>query len=177
MEGDDLRSDDAMTHPSAPLEPLCSDDGRLSAAALEIQRGVIRTMARLGLAAVTELPLPNGRRADVVALSPAGDLTIVEIKSCLEDFRTDAKWPEYRDYSDRLLFAVGPSFPRDILPPDAGLIVADRYGGEVLREAPLTRLTGARRKVMMLRFARSAAFRLAWIADPDPEGRIDPAGY
>jgi len=166
-----------MTQTTEVLAPLSSDDGRQSAAALEIQRGVVRTLARLGLAAVTELPLPNGRRADVVALSPSGDLTIIEIKSCLDDFRTDGKWPEYRDYSDRLMFAVGPSFPLEVLPEDAGLIVADRYGGEVLRESPLMRLAPARRKVMMLRFARAAAFRLSWIADPDPEGRIDPAGY
>jgi hypothetical protein len=115
---------------------------------------------------VAELPLPNGRRADICALSDKGEIWIVEIKSSLEDFRTDQKWPEYRDFSDRLFFAVRPGFPVDILPEDAGLILADRYGGEIVRPSPELRLAGARRKSMTLRIARTAAARLSVALDP-----------
>jgi hypothetical protein len=137
-----------------------------SAAASEVCRGVVRLMTTHGLTSVAELPLPNGRRADVVALSDRGEIWIIEIKSSIEDFRTDQKWPEYRDFSDRLFFAVLPSFPVEILPEDAGLILADRYGGEIVRPAPEMRLAGARRKSMTLRFARAAAARLCMAIDP-----------
>lgn len=141
-------------------------DGRQSPAAAEIARGTVRLLARLGLAAIAELPLPNWRRADLVALSPSGDIWILEIKSSLEDFRTDQKWPEYRDFCDRLYFAVMPGFPTEVLPADAGLVLADRYGGEIVREAPEARLPAARRKAMTLRFARAAALRLSLTIDP-----------
>jgi hypothetical protein len=141
-------------------------DGRQSPAAAEIARGAVRLLARHGLASVAELPLPNGRRADLVALTPAGDLWILEIKSCLEDFRADQKWPDYRGFCDRLYFAVKPDFPLDALPAEAGLVLADRYGGEIVREAPLHRLAAARRKTMTLRFARAGALRLSLVLDP-----------
>ena len=82
------------------------------------------------MAPVSEVSLANGRRADIAAVAESGEIWIVEIKSSIEDFRTDQKWPEYRDYCDRLFFAVAPAFPNEILPADAGLIIADRYGGE-----------------------------------------------
>jgi hypothetical protein len=160
-----------MTRPWEPRLEFRSD-GRQSAAAAEIARGVGRLLWSLGLASVTELPLANGRRADVVALSDKGEFRIVEIKSSVEDFRADHKWPEYRDFCDRLYFAVGPAFPQQLLPLDAGLIVADRYGGEIAREAAERRLPAARRKAMALRFARVAALRLQSLADP--EIRIEP---
>jgi hypothetical protein len=142
-------------------------DGRQSERAADIARGVVRLLALHGFASICELPLANGRRADVAALSEAGEVWIVEIKSCLEDFRTDQKWPEYRDFCDRLLFAVAPDFPREVLPGDTGLIIADRFGGEIVRAAPEHRLAGARRKAMFLRFARLAAFRLSALYDPE----------
>src|SRR6476646_9500084 len=110
--------------PDLPLEgdPVIAFDGRQSAAAAEIQRGVCRALRALGHAVVTELALANGRRADVVALSPGGDIWIVEIKSCLIDYQTDGKWPDYRPYCDRLYFAVASDFPYDVLPGEAGLI-------------------------------------------------------
>ncbi len=114
-----------------------------SAVAFEICRGVVRLLTAHGLTSVAELPLPNGRRADVCALSDKGEIWIVEIKSSIEDFRTDQKWPEYRDFSDRLFFAVRPGFPVEVLPEDAGLILADRYGGEIVRASPELRLAGA----------------------------------
>jgi hypothetical protein len=137
-----------------------------SAVAFEVCRGVVRLLTAHSLTSVAELPLPKGRRADVVALTDKGEIWIVEIKSSLEDFRTDQKWPEYRDFSDRLFFAVRPGFPVEILPEDAGLILADRYGGEIVRLAPELRLAGARRKSMTLRFARAAAARLSVALDP-----------
>ena len=144
-----------------------TQDGRQSQAAYEICRGVARLLKAHGFAAVTEVALANGRRADVVGLSEAGDIWIVEIKSCLEDFRTDRKWHEYREFCDRLLFAVAPGFPQEVLPPDTGLIVADRYGGELLRPAPEHKLAAARRKAMTLRVARVAAMRLQGVIDPE----------
>jgi hypothetical protein len=140
--------------------------GPQSQTAREICRGVVRLLASHGLAAVAELPLPNGRRADVVGLGADGAIWIVEIKSCLEDFRSDHKWMEYRDYADRLLFAVMPGFPIDILPEDAGLIVADRYGGEIMRQLPAVRIAGHVRRAMTLRFARASASRLSMQLDP-----------
>ncbi|MFM9849316.1 MAG: MmcB family DNA repair protein [Hyphomicrobiaceae bacterium] len=142
-------------------------DGRHSERAAEIGRGVCRLLALHGFACVYELSLASGRRADVAAISDSGDIWIVEIKSSIEDFRVDQKWPEYRDFCDRLLFAVAPGFPVDILPPDTGLIIADRFGGELARPAPEHRLAGARRKAVTLRLARTAALRLCAIYDPD----------
>ncbi len=141
-------------------------DGRQSLAAAEIARGTVRLLARHAFASLMEMSLPSFRRADVVALSLKGDLWIVEIKSSLDDFRTDQKWPEYRDFCDRLYFAVKPDFPREVLPEDTGLIVADRWGGEIVRDAPEHRLAAARRKSMTLRFARAAAFRHSSLIDP-----------
>jgi hypothetical protein len=141
-------------------------DRRQSPVAAELQRGVCRAFRALGLSVVTELSLANGRRADVVALSPGGDITIVEIKSCLLDYRTDGKWRDYLPFCDRLFFAVMPDFPCDIIPGSAGLILADRFGAEFVREPVEERLSAARRKAMMLCFARSAALRLQLHLDP-----------
>ena len=116
-------------------------------------------MAQLGYAPLLEAPLPNGRRADVMALGPRGELVIVEVKSSLEDFRSDQKWREYQPYCDAFYFAVAPEFPRAVLPEGPGLIVADGFGGAILAEASLTPLAGARRKALTLAFARLSAFR------------------
>ena len=117
----------------------------------------------LGYAPLSEVTLPNGRRADLMAVGPKGQIFIVEVKSGVEDFRVDLKWPEYRPYCDAFAFAVAPEFPREILPQDPGLIVADGFGGAILREAPVEALTGARRKALMLAFARLAALRAAGV--------------
>jgi len=142
-------------------------DGRQSPAAFAICRGVARLLKAYGLAAVTEVPLANGRRADVAGVADSGEIWIVEIKSSLEDFRSDLKWPEYREFCDRLFFAVASTFPREVLPADTGLMVADRYGGEILRPAPEHKLAGARRKAMTLRLVRTAALRLQGVIDPE----------
>ena len=123
------------------------------------------------MAPVSEVSLANGRRADIAAVAESGEIWIVEIKSSIEDFRVDQKWPEYRDYCDRLFFAVAPAVPNEILPADTGLMIADRYGGEIVRAAPEHKLAGARRKAMTLRIVRTAAFRLQ--AAIYPEGRFE----
>ncbi len=115
---------------------------------------------------VTELPLATGRRADVVGLGPDGEIWIVEIKASVEDFRVDQKWPEYRVSCDRLFFATHAEVPLEIFPEDAGLILADPYGAELVRSAPRHGLAGATRKVMLLRFAHAAALRLHGLIDP-----------
>lgn len=124
-----------------------------------VTRGAARLLQALGHAPLLEFPLPNGRRADLMALSPKGELSIVEVKSSLEDFRTDRKWFDYTPYCDAFSFAVPPDFPRQVLPEDCGLIVADGFGGAVLRPAPVHGLAPARRKALTLQFARLAAVR------------------
>jgi hypothetical protein len=141
-------------------------DGRQSPAAAALQRGVCRALRALGHSVVTELSLANGRRADVVALSGAGDIVIVEIKSCLLDYQSDCKWQDYLPFCDRLYFAVASDFPRDVIPAFVGLMLADRYGAELMREPLEERLSAARRKAMMLNFARAAALRLQLHLDP-----------
>ncbi len=140
---------------------------------LAVSRGVRRHLTRLGFAVVEELPLASGRRADVMALSAAGEIWIVEVKSSVEDFRADHKWPFYRLHSDRLFFATSPRVPLEIFPEDCGLIVADAHGGEILREAPEHRLVAATRKATTLRFARAAALRLGGFVDPQILGNIE----
>jgi hypothetical protein len=141
-------------------------DGRQSPTALAVARGTARYLHALGYCVVSELPLPSGRRADLVALGGDGEIVIVEIKSSVADFRADQKWMDYRMHCDRLFFATVVEVPSEIFPPDAGLIVADAFGAAVLNEAPEYRLPAATRKAMMLRFARAAALRLQTLADP-----------
>ena len=148
-------------------DPALAADTLQPATAAAICRGAARLLRAHGLATVAEMSLANGRRADLAGLSDGGEIWIIEVKSCLEDFRSDQKWPEYRTFCDRLFFAVAPDFPREVLPPDTGLIIADRYGGEIVRPAPEHRLAGARRKAMTLRLARIAAMRLQAAVDPD----------
>ncbi|MGE0419705.1 MAG: MmcB family DNA repair protein [Acetobacteraceae bacterium] len=131
-----------------------------------IRRASARLCLRLGWAPLHEVPLPNGRRADILALRPDGDFVCIEVKSGLRDFQTDLKWPEYRDFSDALYFAVDTDFPQDVLPDDTGLIVAAGLEADVLRDAPAHRLAGARRRALMQRFALLAAGRLAFVEDP-----------
>jgi hypothetical protein len=124
-----------------------------------VTRGAARLLTALGYAPLAEVTLPNGRRADLMALGPKGQLFIVEVKSGIEDFRTDQKWHEYQPYCDAFAFAVAPEFPREVLPEEPGLIVADGFGGAVLREASPVPLAGARRKALTIAFGRLAALR------------------
>ena len=142
-------------------------DGRQSPTALAVARGATRLLHSLGLCVVSELTLASGRRADLVALAPDGTIWIVEIKSSIADFRVDQKWTDYRMHCDRLFFATTIDVPGDIFPKDAGLIVADAFGAEIISEAPEHRLHASTRKSMMLAFARAAALRLSALADPE----------
>ncbi len=128
-----------------------------------VTRGAARLLIDLGYAPLAEVTLPNGRRADLMALGRRGEIFIVEVKSSLEDFRTDLKWREYQPFCDAFAFAVGPEFPREALPLEPGLIVADGFGGAVLREATAAPLAGARRKALTLAFGRLAALRVAGV--------------
>jgi hypothetical protein len=129
-----------------------------------VTRGAARLLTALGYAPLAEVCLPNGRRADLMALGRRGEIFIVEVKSGIEDFRTDLKWGEYLPYCDAFAFAVAPEFPRERLPEEPGLIIADGFGGAVLREAPRVSLAGARRKALTLSFGRLAALRAAGVA-------------
>ena len=133
----------------------------------DIARGVARYFAGLGEAAILEFTLASGRRADIASLDRKGQITLVEIKSSIEDFRADSKWPEYLEFCDRFYFAVNETFPREILPEEAGLIVADRYEAAVLRPSPIRKLAGSRRRAVTLRFARTAAEKLTRLTDPE----------
>ena len=143
-------------------------DGRQSETALAIARGARRMLRALGFSSVTELALSDGRRADVVALGSDGAVLIVEIKSSLADFRADRKWRDYAAHCDRLYFAISDAVPLEIMPEEAGLILADRYGAAILREAPAYALAPATRRAMQLRFAIAAADRLHRLVDPEP---------
>ena len=161
-----------MATRSRPLadSPACFDDSPL--VAQDVARGVGRLFFRQDQFAICEVPLPNGRRADLMAIDAAGLITIVEIKVSRADLLGDHKWPDYLDYCDYFFWAVPPGFALEPLHCDekgqdrSGLIVADRYDAEILRAAPLRKLAAARRKAETLRFARRAARRL--IGDIDP---------
>ncbi len=132
-----------------------------------VTRGAARLMAAMGYAPLLEVALPNGRRADIMALGPRGQIAIVEVKSSVEDYRADRKWGEYLAYCDTFAFAVSPDFPRDALPAEPGVIVADAFDGAVIREFPTSPLSGPRRKALTLAFARLAAVR-ATLGAPVP---------
>ncbi len=131
-----------------------------------VTRGVCRALDEQGYVSLTEFTLASGRRADVIALGEDGEVLIVEVKSSAADFRSDGKWHEYLDYCDRFFFAVPEDFPRDLLPAECGLIVADAYGAEELRPAPAEPVHASRRKALTLRIARVAAARLREVTDP-----------
>lgn len=154
---------------ASQLESLCFTDAPPIAA--DVARGVTRLLCRQDLFAICEMPLPNGRRADLMAIDPKGGLTIVEIKVAKPDLLGDGKWTDYLEYCDRFFWAVPPHLAPILeeeryLPRDAGLIVADRYDAAVVRQAAHRPLAPARRKAELLRFARRAARRLAAQIDP-----------
>ena len=144
--------------------------------ARDVARGVARLFFRGDMFAICEVPLPNGRRADMVAIDAKGRLLIVEIKVSRADLLADHKWADYLDYCDLFYWAVPAGFGLEPFDRDgfglgcAGLIVADRYDAEVIREAPCRPLAGARRRAETLRFARRAARRLAGDLDPGLAG-------
>ena len=136
------------------------------AAAALLARGICRALAQLGYASLLEVPLADGGRADILALGRSGDLVIIEIKTSVADFRGDRKWVRYRDFADRLYFAVPDGFPVLLIPEECGLIVADGFGAAILRDGIAIPLPAARRRAVTLRFARTAANRLRRALDP-----------
>jgi hypothetical protein len=145
-------------------------DGRQSETALAVARGTARLLRSLAFSCISELPLPSGRRADLVALNERGEIWIIEIKSSVEDLRADHKWEEYRAHCDRLFFAFTQELPCDIFPKETGLIVADAYGAHLLCQAPEHRLPAPTRKLMTVRFAMAAATRIGRLVDPQGHG-------
>jgi hypothetical protein len=155
-----------MESQAAHMALVPPPDRRQSETALAIARGTARLLRSLGFSCVSELSLPSGRRADLVALNERGDIWIVEIKSSVEDLRADQKWQDYRLHCDRLFFAFTRDLPCEIFPADTGLIVADSYGAHLHCDAPEHRLPAPTRKLMTVRFGMAAAQRLNRLADP-----------
>lgn len=153
-----------MEQSSEPPTPVVPAGAPAGAAA--IARGVARHLGRLGQAVLHEVTIPGGRRLDILALAPDGGLSAIEVKSGPRDFLSDAKWPEYRDWCDRLWFAVDADFPQALIPADVGLLVADAFDSVPVREPPHHPLAPARRRGLLLRFALLAARRLEAARDP-----------
>ena len=157
------------SRPVAALQPLT---------AVDVARGVSRLLLRHDFVSLCEVPLGNGRRADVMAVDSRGRIVIVEIKVSRADLLGDGKWRDYLDYCDRFFWAVPEGFSLDpfetapFAPELAGLIVADRYDAAIAREATEVALAAARRKAETLRFARRAARRLLGHLDPDCEALL-----
>jgi hypothetical protein len=144
------------------LTPHATDpfaDGRQSVNALMVRRGVMLMLMDQGFAIVPEMTLKTGRRADLAGLSPKGEIWIIEIKSSLEDLRADNKWREYREFCDRFYFATHQGVAQSHFPIEAGFILSDAYGAEIVSPSPEHRLAAAARKALTLRFARLAAGR------------------
>jgi hypothetical protein len=134
--------------------------------ALRLARGVCRALAAHGFGAITEFPLRSGRRVDVIAINDKGETVIVEIKTSVEDFRADQKWPEYRDFCDSFYFAVPRVFPCELVPRECGLMIADEYGAVIVRAAPPAAMNGSRRRAQTARLAMLASLRLQRLLDP-----------
>jgi hypothetical protein len=139
----------------------------VTSTAADVARGVNRLLLAQGFSPIVEFPLSNGRRLDVAALGRDGDIVGVEIKVSVADLSADGKWPDYLPYCDLFYFAVPPEFPNHLCPPKTGLIVADRFGGEILRPSPRSTVHASRRRALTLRFAMTAAERLARAFDPN----------
>ena len=152
--------------PPRLIEPVAPLDGRQSETALFVARGTRRLLRAKGFSTLTEVTLHSGRRADILAIASDGTIHIVEVKSSVADFRADGKWQDYRVHCDRLFFAIPAEVPVGIMPQEAGLIVADAYGAEILRDAPEHRLASATRRAVIMRFAHAAAHRLHGLSDP-----------
>jgi len=148
---------------STPIETAAAaPDDR----ALALARGVSRMLGEAGQTCLHEFTLRNGRRADVMAMASDGTFTIIEIKSSVNDFRTDSKWPDYLEFCDHFYFAVAEDFPQEMIPESCGLIVADAYGAVILRASVEDRINGSRRRMLMLRYAEVAGRRLMSLLDP-----------
>jgi hypothetical protein len=161
-----------MESPVQKFSLVPPPDLRQSETALAVARGTARLLHALGFSCISELSLPSGRRADLVALNERGEIWIVEIKSSVEDLRADHKWEDYRAHCDRLFFAFTQDLPCEIFPKETGLIVADAYGAHLLCDAPEHRLPAPTRKLMTVRFAIAAARRMNRLIDPQGHAEV-----
>jgi hypothetical protein len=143
----------------------CSNAWMNGITAMDVAKGVSRVLMQEGFSPILEFTLANGRRLDVAALGGDGCVLGVEIKVALADLKGDTKWPEYLEFCDHFYFAIPPDFPDEFVPPNTGLIVADRYGGAILRPSPAWHIHPSRRKAVTLRFAKCAAERLAGVIE------------
>src|SRR6201989_410213 len=159
-----------MESPLRNVSLVLPTDGRQTDTALAVARGTARLLRLRGFACVSEMALPSGRRADLVALNERGEIWIVEIKSSVEDLRADHKWQDYRAHCDRLFFAFTQDMPCELFPKDTGLIVADAYGAHMVCAAPEHRLPAPPRNLMTVRFAMAAALRINRLGDPPGPG-------
>jgi hypothetical protein len=137
--------------------------------AVDVARGVSRLLIQEGFSPILEFTLANGRRLDVAALGNDGTVVGVEIKVAIPDLKSDLKWPEYLEFCELFYFAIPPEFPDELVPVGTGLIVADRYGGAIVRPSPIAQLHASRRKAVTLRFAKVAAERLSLALDAATE--------
>ena len=132
-----------------------------------LARGVCRALQGYDFVSIVEFTPERGKRVDVMALGPKGEIWVVECKSSRADFTSDAKWEGYLDWCDRYFWAVDDAFPTELLPDETGLIIADAYNAEIIRMAPEVKLAAARRSVLIRKFARHAALRLHGVHDPE----------
>ncbi len=133
--------------------------------AADVARGVSRLFIQEGYSPILEFTLANGRRLDVAAIGADGTVAGVEIKVAVPDLKGDLKWPEYLEFCELFYFAIPPDFPDELVPAGTGLIVADRYGGAIVRPSTMAQLHASRRKAVTLRFAKVAAERLSLTLD------------
>ena len=131
-----------------------------------LARGVCRHLLEYDFVSIEEFAPERGKRVDVMALGPKGEIWVIECKSSRADFTSDGKWQGYLDWCDRYFWAVDVDFPTDLLPDDTGLIIADAYNAEIIRMAPEEKLAASRRAALTRRFARQAAQRLQLMRDP-----------
>jgi hypothetical protein len=140
--------------------------------AAAVARGICRLFARNDIWCLAEMPLRNGRRADLMGVDPKGCIVIVEIKTARADLLGDGKWPDYLDFCDRFFWGLPPELDRTCLdapefrPERCGVIVADAYDGEIVRPAASGALATARRKGEIERLARTALRRHLVGLDP-----------
>ena len=131
-----------------------------------LARGVSRHLRSLGFAPLEEFVPERGKRVDVIALGPKGEIWVIECKSSRADFQSDQKWQGYLEWCDRYFWAVDTDFPTELLPEGTGLIFADAYDAEIVRMAPEDKLAPARRKKVIQKFAMDSARRLQRYRDP-----------
>jgi hypothetical protein len=154
------------------LSPLSDSNLRPVLGAGDVARGIGRLFARNDIWCLAEVPLKNGRRADLMGIDAKGLVVIVEIKVARADLLGDAKWPDYLDYCDRFYWGLSPVLDRAPLeseafrPATCGVIVADSYDAEIVRPAALEPLAAARRKTQVEHLARIAMRRHMAMIDP-----------